>query len=196
MLGAHLNCSAYGFWLPNDPRGSCSGRLWAKHLRPFGPARQVTTRESVAASPHDRVLRLAAKRHLKYPPVRFTRTQIDAIGEGFSQIVVQLQLTVFACAILPEHVHLVTAAHARDPETLIGFLKRSGTRELTARGLHPVAGFRDTRGRVPSPWAEEGWPVFLDTVEQMRQAIEYVERNLEKEGLPRQQWSFVVPFID
>jgi len=150
----------------------------------------------VAASPHDRALRLAAKRHLKYPPVRFTKTQVDAIAEGFSQTAVQLPLTVFACAILPEHVHLVTAAHARDPDVLIGFLKRAGTRELTSRGLHSLAGFRDARGRVASPWAEEGWAVFLDTVEQMREAIEYVERNPEKEGLPPQQWSFVVPFIE
>ena len=196
MLGAHLNFSAYGFWLPNDPRGSCTHQVWAKSLRSFGPARHVDSRESVAANPHDRALRLAAKHHLKYPPVRFTKTQIDVIGEGFSQTVAQLHLTVFACSILPEHVHLVSAAHARDPDALIGFLKRSGTRELTARGLHPLATLRDGRGRVPSPWAEEGWAVFLDTVEQMRQAIEYVQRNPEKEGLPRQQWSFVVPFVE
>jgi REP element-mobilizing transposase RayT len=150
----------------------------------------------VAATPHDRASRLAAKHRLKFPPVRFTRTQIDVVGEGFSQTVVQLQLTVFACAILPEHVHLVTVAHARDPGVLIGFLKRSATRELTSRGVHPLAAFRDARGRFPSPWAEEGWPVFLDTAEQIRQAIEYVERNPEKEGVPRQHWSFVVPFMD
>jgi REP element-mobilizing transposase RayT len=155
----------------------------------------VDTRESLAATAHDGVLRLEAKHHLKYPPVRFTRAQIDVIGEGVSQTVAQLQLVVFACAIMPEHVHLVTAAHARDPDVLIGFLKRSGTRELAAHGSHPLAAFRDARGRVPSPWAEEGWPVFLDTVEQMCQAIEYVQQNPEKEGLPQQHWSFVVPFV-
>jgi len=38
------------------------------------------------------------------------------------------------------------------------------------------------------------WKVFLDTLSDVQRAIRYVEENPLREGLPRQWWSFVVPF--
>ena len=48
LLGFHVILSAYGFWLPNDPRGSWSDFVWAWDLFRYGPATKVETRSSVA----------------------------------------------------------------------------------------------------------------------------------------------------
>ena len=56
IVGYHLIVSAYGFWLPNDPRGSWSEFVGAWDLfRAGGRAMrdQVTERRSYAADPHD-----------------------------------------------------------------------------------------------------------------------------------------------
>src|SRR4029077_9764438 len=82
--GHHLIISAYGFWLPNDPRGSWSDFVRAWELAKFGEATKVSTHRSVAAAPHNRQLRLAAKEALKYPSVLFTGVQARSIGSGFA----------------------------------------------------------------------------------------------------------------
>src|SRR5438270_9322580 len=83
--GYHVIFGAYGFWLPNDPRGSWSEFVGSWELFRFGPATKTDTRRSVAARPHDRAQRLAAKQALKYPPVQFTGLQARAIGRGFAE---------------------------------------------------------------------------------------------------------------
>ncbi|MGB0768692.1 MAG: hypothetical protein ACPGYV_13410 [Phycisphaeraceae bacterium] len=47
----HLILSFYGFWLPNDERGSWSERVRKVELRRFGPASKVETRQSRADQP-------------------------------------------------------------------------------------------------------------------------------------------------
>lgn len=83
VLGYHLILTAYGFWLPNEPRGSWSDfvRSWA--LLKFGPATKTTDRRSVARKPHDRAKRLEAKNALVRNPVEFTGLHARAISRGF-----------------------------------------------------------------------------------------------------------------
>ncbi|MCE9592064.1 MAG: hypothetical protein K8S99_16270 [Planctomycetes bacterium] len=84
VIAHHLIFSAYGFWLPNDPRGSWSDFVRAFDLWKYGPATKVDTHRSVAGTPHDGNARLAAKESLRHPPVRFTGVQARFIGEGFA----------------------------------------------------------------------------------------------------------------
>jgi hypothetical protein len=104
----HVIFTAYGFWLPNDPRGSWSDfvRSWELFLA-GGPATKVTTRQSLARVPHDRAARLRVKEALRYPPVVFTGRQAQSIGQGFARIVTKSNYRVYACSILPAHVHMV-----------------------------------------------------------------------------------------
>ena len=190
----HAISGAYGFWLPNDPRGSWSTKVWARHLRPFGPAAKVNTRKSLAHEPHDRDRRRHAKRHLKYPAVHFHGLQARAVGRGFADAVRQFELAVYACAIMPDHAHLVIGWGRETIEQMVGFLKRAASRQLRAEGRHPLAEFRCSNGRLPSPWIEGGWFVYLETPAQIRQRIGYVEGNPAEVGLPPQRWSFVRPF--
>src|ERR671932_256660 len=96
----HLILTAYGFWLPNDPRGSWSDFVRSWELRHFGPATKTDARQSLAARPHERVSRVGAKTALCYPPVSFSGVQARAIGTGFADVVHRSGLHVWACSIL------------------------------------------------------------------------------------------------
>ncbi len=194
VIGYHIIIGAYGFWLPNDPRGSWSSEVWAKHLRQFGRATKVDTRHSLAHREHDHTKRLKAKQRLKYPPVRFTGVQARAVGRGFAKSIAELSLNVYACVIMPDHVHLATGRYQSKAEYIAGYLKRAGTQRLSIERLHPMEKYQRPDGRVPTPWAKSGWFVYLNTPNEMRNCIRYVEENPIKEGLPRQRWSFVEPY--
>ncbi len=196
LLGWHLIFSTYGFWLPNDPRGSGSSRVWAKHLYDVaGDATKVLTTHSVAQRPHDVRLRRTAQDALKYPAVRLTGVQARAVGRGVAAVLPKVGLVVHACAIMPDHVHVVVAAHKFAGDEIIECLKRAGTRGLNAEGLHPLQDYARTNGRLPSPWAGGGWKVMLGTPEKVRAAIAYVEENPVRTGLHGQRWGFVTPYV-
>ena len=112
VRGYHAIWAAYGFWLPNDPRGSWSTEVWASHLRCFGEATK-TDCAALPCGPKSRRERLAGKpkRHLLYPPVRLTGIQAPAVGVRFASIIPILELRVYACSIMPDHVHLVIDRH-------------------------------------------------------------------------------------
>jgi hypothetical protein len=61
ILAFHSIFSLYGFWLPNDPRGSESDYVASWDLFRYGPASKTASRRSLAAAAHDRALRAAAK---------------------------------------------------------------------------------------------------------------------------------------
>lgn len=195
MLGLHLIFTTYGFWPPNDPRGSGSTDVRAAHIFDAGgPATKVHTTHSVASVPHDFQIRRAIKEALKYPPVRLTGLQAQTVGKGFADICRKVDLTIHACAILPDHVHVVVAAHRFDGDEIIACLKRAGTRALNDAGQHPLAEYSRVSGKHPSPWAGSGWKVFLNSSTEMWGRIQYVDENPEKAGFRRQRWSCVTPY--
>jgi REP element-mobilizing transposase RayT len=70
----------------------------------------------LAARPHDRALRLAAKSALRRDPAAFTKPQIQAVAKGFADYAVRSAVGVLAGAILRDHVHLVLVRHRISPE--------------------------------------------------------------------------------
>ncbi len=188
----HVIITNYGFWLPNDPRGSWSNfvRSWELFLA-GGSATKVTTRRSLAAVPHNHERRQRAKAALSRPPVIFTGKQAQAVGTGFAKYVARSGIRVLACAIMPKHTHLVIGRGRYRAEQAINLLKGAASTELTQRGLHPFADSPYRNGRLPTPWARRQWICFLNHDVRTRGAIAYVEHNPAKEKLPRQSWSFV-----
>src|SRR4051812_48969116 len=186
----HAIFSAYGFWLPNDPRGSWSDFVGSWELFRYGPATKTTERRSLAYRDHDHALRKAAKQALKYPPVNFTGLQARAVARGFGGYVERTGLPVWACAILPDHVHLVVGRPPMPVERLVIQLKGDATQQLEREGIHPLAPWKLDGARVPKCWARGQWKVFLDP-EDVPRAIRYVEDNPLKERKKKQHWSFV-----
>ncbi|MEI7836420.1 MAG: transposase [Planctomycetota bacterium] len=190
ILAFHSIFSTYGFWLPNDPRGSWSEFIRRWELLRFGPPTTTDVRRSVAWAEHDVSARLAAKKALRHPPVAFTGRQALAVGQGFAQACQEAAFVIHACSILPEHVHLVVARHERRIEQVVAHLKSRATKHLTAEGLHPFDEEPQEDGTLATPWGRNGWNVYLNTPTEIRRAIRYVRENPGKEGKPEQRWSF------
>ncbi len=194
VVAYHVILSNHGFWLPNDPRGSCSETVRYEPLRVFGEATTVVHARSVAGKSHDRRLRLAAKLAMKYPEVVFDGRQAQAVAHGFRAQVAKSGYAVHACAIMPKHAHLVIARHRYRVEQVVRLLRQSATARLLAAELHPFADRRAETGRLPSVWAQDFWKVFLFQPEDVGRAARYVEGNPGREGLRPQTWSFVTPY--
>jgi REP element-mobilizing transposase RayT len=191
--GYHVIWGAYGFWLPNDPRGSWSDFVHSWELARFGKSTKSSERSEVDTRQWE-AWRSAATSALKYPPVIFIGAQARAVAKGFGTGVGKSRYTIWACSILSEHVHLVIARHTYKVEQVCNLLKGEATKQLKAESLHPHAGYVDENGKLPSTWVENEWKVYLDSEEAIESAIRYVEDNPGKENKPRQSWSFVTPF--
>jgi len=116
------------------------------------------------------------------------------VGQGFAEYLQKSKIKVWACAILPDHVHLVTGRLPIKAEQLVIQLKGAATRRLIAEDLHPLRQFPTKKNRPPRCFAQGEWKVFLD-LEDILRAIRYVEQNPIKEHKPQQNWSFVTPYL-
>ncbi len=122
--------------------------------------------------------------------MRFTGLQARAIGRGIAAYSRRAKLLVWACAILPDHVHLVLGPHRLAVDQIVIQVKGDATKQLIHENLHP---FEPVDGRRPKCFARGQWRVFLDTEADVARAIRYVEENPIREGLPPQRWTFVTP---
>ena len=149
VIACHCIFGAYGFWLPNDPRGSGSSYVASWELFRYGPATKTRGRRSVADRPHDRPARQTAKQSLAFQPVTLTGSQALIVAQGFAWAAGESGYAIHACTVLPDHVHLVIGRHSQE------FARWSG---VSKRGLHaccecvgtgsPIGPFRGT------PWVE------------------------------------------
>jgi REP element-mobilizing transposase RayT len=192
--GYHVVWGTYGFWLPNDPRGSWSDFVYAWELARFGAATKSVERQEVDAAKYA-TWRTAARTSLAYQPVTLSGEQAQSVGSALGAFVRKSRLCVWACSILPEHIHLVLARHRYRIEQAVKLLKGAATTRLFADGRHPMSHCQKTdQDRLPSAWAEGHWKVYLDSEEAIENAIRYVGDNPVKEEKPAQRWSFVTPF--
>jgi len=86
---------------------------------------------------------------------------------------------------MSDHVHVLIRKHRDIAEEMIDNLQKSSWKSLIAAGArttdHPT-------------WGGPGWKVFLDTPEDIRRTIKYIENDPMPFRLPRQHWSFVAPY--
>ena len=190
IIAWHLVMCMYGFWLPNDPRGSWSRYVASKSLYDLGgPATGGRHLRSVAAMRHDHVLRVAVKAALKFPPVMLSGIQARAIARGFAQARQEASYHIYACAIMPDHVHLVLRCPSRTLGITIGHFKAQAARRLNEEGISPCPKAQEGEAQA-SIWGEGKWCGYLNQFELPR-AIAYVQANPIKAGLPPQKWHFV-----
>jgi len=122
---------------------------------------------------------------MKDTVLEFDEDCVSAIGEAFAKVVRQEKYTCYACAIMPDHVHVLIRRHRDQAEQMIANLQRESHIGLRDAGLrtmeHPV-------------WGGKGWKVFLEDEHDIRRTIAYVKDNPIKIRLPKQRWSFVTPY--
>jgi len=184
VIAYHLIWTNYGTWLPNDPRGSGSHSAYTSVLAELGEVHLGRKKVQPARS-KVREFYESVEQFLRFPVIRFDAEQRSVVVEAFGNTMRKHQYTCYACAIMPDHVHLVIRKHRHDAETMIDNLQSESRTLLIERGAvseeHPV-------------WTKGGWKVFLDTPEEVWPRVRYVERNPVKEGLPKQEWPFVVQY--
>ena len=174
----HLIWTAYGHWLPNDPRGSMSQEIRCAKIAPLGELhlgrKRIQPAGQLIKEFYD-----AARGILQHELLSFDQKQIEIIGQSFAEVVRTREYTCYGCAIMPDHVHLVIRKHRDKAEEMIAnFQDASRLAVLSEHGTHPV-------------WGGPGWKVFLDTRENITRTIHYVEQNPVKSHRPVQRWSFV-----
>lgn len=181
VAGYHLIWTAYGWWLPNDPRGSSSHEIRVERIAELGKL-HLGRKKSQPGSVELKRFYEQAEAVLKHP-LKTLDSQATHIIEGaFSQVIAEHKYTCYACAIMPEHVHLLIRKHRDKAEQMIELFQAASRDRLIADGLwgssHPV-------------WGGPGWKVFLNTRRDMERIVAYICNNPIKQGLPEQRWSFV-----
>src|SRR5688572_4232354 len=118
VLAHDLIWTLYGWWLPNDPRGSCSHEIRSDLLKDLGSLHYG--RKTVQPASRDiRLYYEDAAPLLKFPLFDLgTRAAIDVVAAGFAEAIRAFKYTCYACAILPDHVHLIVRKHKHSAEEM------------------------------------------------------------------------------
>lgn len=183
IIGHHLIWTLYGHWLSNDLRGSGSIEIRDKKFADLGPIHHGRKPEHLQPSRQKlREFHKRAEPLLNFPPFWLDAAKRQVVGEVFGEVVAEKGYTVWACAVLSNHAHLLIRRHRDDALTMwhtfgdaIRLLLREYP-EIIAE--HPV-------------FSERPYKVFLHNPQEVRSRVIYVERNPEKEGLERQEFPFV-----
>ena len=185
VIAHHLVWSVYGAWLPNDPRGSGSDVVRNPVLAELGELHKGRK----AVQPNGRVSRefyQQAASRLQHPLLTMDEEQRFEVGAAFLEVIERERYTCWACAVMPDHVHVLIRKHKHEAEQMAEFLMHASRTRLIERAhrekSHPtwIAGF--------------GWKVFLFHPDEVKRTIRYIERNPAKEILTNQKWPFVKPY--
>jgi REP element-mobilizing transposase RayT len=181
IIAYHLVWTGYGHWLPNDPRGSGSKSVLNEKIAALGEPHYGRKRVQPAGQVVREFYRQATP-ILSYPQLKFDETDIRQIGVAFAEIVSERKYTCYACAIMPDHVHILIRKHRDLGEDMIEHLQDRSRDRFCEAGVcdpsHPV-------------WTDGGWKRYLLTPDALRGVIQYIERNPLEIGWARQQWDFV-----
>jgi len=124
---------------------------------------------------------------LKYELLTLTPNEVEAIACSFAATIKQQTYTCYACAIMPDHIHIIIRKHRDQAEAMISQLQAASRTQI----LDCETGSRDAAHPV---WGGPGWKVFLNDPKDIRRTIQYVEQNPVKIHRPVQHWPFVKPY--
>lgn len=184
VIAHHLIWTLYGWWLPNDPRGSCSRSINSDFLKPLGEL-HYGRKKIQPASRDIRAFYAQAEALLKHPLLELNSASIPSVVHGFAKAIREFGYTCYSCAILFDHVHLIMRKHKHAAEEMIENLQHFSRSRLSADGFrasdHPV-------------WCRGGWKIFLDHPDEVWRTIRYVEDNPLPYRMPKQVWPFVTTY--
>lgn len=185
VIAHHLIWTCYGTWLPNDPRGSTSKTIRSETIAELGELHYGRKR----VQPLGRDIRAfyeAARQVLRHPTLTLDETARQTVATALGEVIDREKLTCWACAILPDHVHILIRKHRLSFEEMLDLLKDASADRLRATGGWPAD--------HPVWTAHGGWSVFLDHPDDVRRTIGYIDRNPDPYRLPRQTYRFVRPY--
>lgn len=184
VVGYHLIWTAYGWWLPNDPRGSTSQEIRVEKIAELGDLHYG--RKPIQPLPAElRRFYDEARSKLKHELLTFHENDFPVIANGLATAIKNCKYTCYACAIMPDHIHMLIRRHRDKAEKMIENCQRESRLALIdaerRHAEHPV-------------WGGPGWKVFLSTRSDMERIVSYIEDNPIKARRPAQQWPFVIQY--
>ena len=184
VLGYHLIFTAYGWWLPNDPRGSLSKTIHSDVIAELGELHYGRKRVQPASSTIRQFYNEATSA-LRHPLLAFDEDDREQLALSFAETVRRWNYTCYALAIMKDHIHGCLRKHRHTAEQMLENLQRDSQSHLISTGRrfesHPV-------------WGGPGWKVFLESPDDFRRTIQYIEDNPIKAHWPAQQFPFVTPY--
>ncbi len=181
VIAHHLIWTAYGYWLPNDPRGSMSKTIACDVIAELGELHFGRKKVQPAASVV-REFREQSRGILKHELLAFSTKDFHFIGEALAETISEHKYTCYACAVMPDHMHILIRKHKHQAEEMLDIFQQNSRLRLRNAGLRPAE---------HPVWGGPGWKVFQDTPTDICRTIRYIEENPVKWRLPRQEWPFV-----
>jgi REP element-mobilizing transposase RayT len=177
IIAYHAIFTTYGTWLPNDPRGSYSKKIYNEQLQLLGKIKYGRQNPQPA---HKELLKFwtTAASNLRRPPIFLNENSCLIVAHAFGKVVKRLDLKIPACAIMNNHVHILILRSKYRIEYLVNQLKGAATRDLKMK---------------KTPWTRGCWKVFINDTESLLAAIKYIQSNPTCAGLAPQHWDFISP---
>jgi len=191
IIAHHLIWTAYGWWLPNDPRGSMSHTIACDIIAELGELHygrkliQPTSREVKAFYAKARDL-------LRFPLLEFTDAEIADLGNAMGDCMAATGYTCYACALMLDHVHVLVRRHKHRHDEIASQLQ-TATR-IAMQTLHADRWRGPDEDQAHPIWGGPGWTVFLDSPHDIRRTIRYIENNPAKLRRPPRRWPFVMEY--
>jgi hypothetical protein len=184
VIALHLVMHGYGHWLANDPRGSGSRELREDKFADLGPVH--IGRKRVQPPKEDlRDFYREAETRLEYETLWFKEPARTVIACALEQICKQRNYTAWACAVLPNHAHVLLRIHREKGDLMWEHAAVAARDALWNAGLvtrgHPV-------------WSNRPYVVFKTSVAMVRNCVKYIEDNPPKHNLPRQVYPWVTEY--
>src|SRR5688500_12641293 len=110
VAGYHLIWTAYGFWLPNDIRGSTSQQLRVAKMSPLGDI-HLGRKQQQPSSRELQAFLKQAQEILTHPVLTLDEESILLVGNAIGEVIPERKYTCYACAVMPDHVHLLIRRH-------------------------------------------------------------------------------------
>lgn len=184
IIAHHLVLTLYGHWLSNDLRGSGSVETRKPELDELGPVH--FGRKKVQPMKKDiKDFYAKAEPLLDHPVFWIDPAKRQAIAEAFERAMKELGYTVWSCAILRNHAHLLVRRHRDQGHTMWEVFAGVAREALRA--------FADVGSEHPV-WSDRPYVVFVYDPPGVEGRIDYIVKNPDKEGLPPQHYPFVQPY--
>ena len=185
VAGYHLLWTVYGYWLPNDPRGSTSREIRVEPIKPLGDI-HFGRKKVQPSSGEIKAFKAVAQDSLKHPLLTLDDDDVTQIGKVIGQVIGAKKYVCHAGAVMPDHIHLLIRRHRDRAEDMIQHFQEWTRSALIDSGkrapTHPVW----TKG--------PGWKGFLNTTRDIERTIKYIRQNPEKIGRVEQNWDFVTAY--
>lgn len=185
VAGYHLIWTLYGFWLPNDPRGSTSTDVRVVPIQELGE-HHYGRKEHQPSSQELRDFLKSASDALAHEVYILDDAEIALVGAALGNHIRDKGYVCYACAVMPDHVHILIRRHDHRAEDMIAGLQEKARSALVEAGNRPVNHPVWTDG--------SGWKTFINSRRQFEKEIKYIWRNPKKIGRPEQMWDFVQPY--